>query len=112
MTTEYPRRASRVWWVIGIAGISLIVLASFSFLRARRNQSTLIHIDSNGTTRLGPLPLRNTNLRDAAFTAMGHLGSGTASVSAAKSAKFSDVAATVGAMRQAGITSVTIRATE
>jgi biopolymer transport protein ExbD len=78
-------------------------------MRLHPTRSALINIDSNGTTRLGPLPLRNTNLRDAAFTVVGHLKSSNVSVSAADSAMFSSVVETVAAMNRAGITSIALR---
>jgi L-arabinose isomerase len=55
------------------------------------------------------LPLRNTNLRDAAFTAVSHLNKGTVSVAASGSAKMSDFVKTMDAMQRAGITSFTFR---
>ena len=111
MNVERHHRGTGGWLALAIVCALLFVVAAFVFMRVRPSHSALIKIDSNGTIRLGPLPLRNTNLRDAAFTAVGRLNGGTVSVSAADSTKFSDLAATVTAMRQAGITSVTLHVT-
>jgi len=94
-------------------GALLLALGVFLTMRARSGGSAgsaLIRIDSNGTTRLGPVPLRNTNLRDAAFTAVSHLNKGTVTVAASGSARMSDFVKTVDAMQRAGITSLTFRA--
>ena len=109
MKVEHHWRGIGGW--LALVCSLLLVLAVFCVMRSRRTHFALINIESNGTTRLGPLPLRNTNLRDAAFTAVGRLNSGTVSVSAADSAKFRDLVTTVAAMRQAGITSVTFHVT-
>ncbi len=111
MNIENHSRNAGGWLVLVIVCALILMLATFVALRLRPTHSALINIDSNGTTRLGPLPLRNTNLRDVAFTTVGHLNKGTVSVSAANSAKFADVVATAAAMQQAGITSVTFHVT-
>jgi biopolymer transport protein ExbD len=111
MNVEHHRRGIGGWLGLAIVCALLLALAPFVALHLLPSHSALIKIDSDGTTRLGPLPLRNTNLRDATFTAVGHLNSGAVSLSAADSAKFGDVAATVAAMKQAGITSVTFHVT-
>ena len=86
-------------------------MVAFGVIRSRQFHAVVIKVDSNGTTRLGPLSLRNTNVRDAAFSVVSQLSSGTVAVSAADSAKFQDVVSTFDAMKQAGITSITLRAT-
>jgi biopolymer transport protein ExbD len=111
VNSEHHRHSTGGWLALAVICALLRALGAFTVTRSRLSRASLIKIDSNGTTRLGPLPLANTNLRDAAFTAVGHLNSGTVSVSAASSAKLSDVAATVAAMKQAGVTSVTFRVT-
>ena len=87
----------------------LLMLAALLAMRSRPTGSAVIKIDSNGTSRLGPVSLSNTNVRDVVFTAVAHLHGGTVSVSAAESARMSDFTKTALAMRQAGITSVTVR---
>ncbi len=87
-------------------------MGTFLATRSRSSwsaRSTLLMIDTNGTTRLGPLPLRNTNLRDAAFVAVSHLNKGTVTVSAEETIKFSDLLKTMDAMKWAGITNVMMR---
>ena len=82
MNLEHHRRRTGGWLALAIVCASLLVLAAFVIVRAHPSYSALIKIDSNGTTRLGPLPLRNTNIRDAAFTVLSHLNSrSTVSVS-------------------------------
>src|ERR1043166_8193388 len=101
MNVERYRRGAGGWLALAIVCVSFVMLATFRVMRLRQPHSVMIKIDSNGTTRLGPLSLRNTNVRDAAFTVVGHLNSGTVSVSAANSAKFQDVVSTFDAMKQA-----------
>ena len=109
MNAEHQPRGAGGWLTLAIVGTLLLALAAFVVMRSRPTHSALIKIDSNGTTRLGPLPLRNTNLRDAAFTAVGRLRSSTVLVSVAESAQMSEVVKTLAAMNQAGLTSVTLR---
>jgi len=111
MSIEHDHRSIRGWFALAIVCGLLLALAVFFVTRSRSSRSALITIDSNGTTRFGPLPLRNTNLRSAAFTAVGYLNNGTASLSVAESAKIGDIAANFDAMRKAGITSVTFHVT-
>lgn len=103
MSAEHQRSTGGWWWALAIICAVLFVSVAFLTTRSRPTHSTLISIDSNGTTRLGPLPLRNTNLRDAAFTAVGHLNSSTVRVSVAESVKIADFSKTVLAMQRAGI---------
>jgi len=81
----------------------------FVVIRSPPIHVALIKIDSSGTPRLGPLPLGNTNLRDAAFTVVSHINAGGVSVSVSESGKVSDLVRTLDAMQRAGIKSVTIR---
>ena len=105
-------RGSRGWLPLAAIFVLLLALAGFVLARLRPVRSarfTAITLDSNGTTRLGPLPLSNTNVRDAAFTIVNYLNNGTVAVSAAQSAKMSDLIKTVDAMQRAGVTSVSLR---
>ena len=83
------------------------VVLELSRLRSRR--SSLITLDVTGTTRLGPVPLANTNVRDAVFSAVSRLNNGAVSVCTAHSTPMSNLVETFRAMQQAGLTSVTIR---
>src|SRR6476646_5152524 len=85
MNVERYRRGAGGWLALAIVYMFFVMLATFRVMRLRQPHSVMIKVDSNGTTRLGPLSLSNTNLRDAAFTVVGHLNSGTVSVSAANS---------------------------
>ena len=109
--SERPRGGKRGKLALTMLCALLVVLATFWSIRSTQRNSGIISIDSNGTTRLGPLPLRDKKVRDAAFGVVGHLNSSTVSVSAASSAKFSDVVGTVAAMNRAGITSITFQST-
>ena len=111
MTVEHHRGGAGRWLALSIVCALLLALLAFGVTRLRQSPAVVIKIDSNGTTRLGPLSLANTNVRDAAFSVVSQLSSGTVSVSAANSAKFQDVVATFDAMKQAGITSITLQAT-
>jgi hypothetical protein len=66
-------------------------------------------LDPDGTMRLGTLPLRNTNIRNAALTVVGHLNHGTISFSATGAVTLSNIGGTFQAMHRAGITNVIIR---
>ena len=96
--------------------LALLVVGALVATRSRPRDSAgsagsaRMMIDSNGTTRLGPLPLSNTNLRDAAFIAVSYLNNGTVAVSVAESTKFSDLVRTMDAMKRVGITKVAVRA--
>lgn len=109
MENEEQTRSWGHWKGLLLAFILIAGLATVLVKPRDSSEVVSIRIDSNGTTRIGPLPLHNTNLRDAAFSAVGHLNKGTVPLSVAKSARFSDVAKTVAAMRQSGITSFTLR---
>jgi len=112
MNVEHQRRGTGGWLALATVGALLLVLAAFGMMRLLPNHSAVINIDSNGTTRLGPLPLRSTNLRAAAFTAVGHLSSGTVSVSVSKSLPMSNFVETLRAMNGAGMTSITFRTSQ
>jgi biopolymer transport protein ExbD len=112
MNVEDQPRGAGGWRALTIVCALLLVAGTLIAIRLRPGKSpgsALIKIDSNGTTRLGPLPLQNTNLRDAAFTAVSYLNQGTVSVSAAESTKMGDFVKTLSAMQRAGITSITVR---
>jgi len=109
MNVDHQARGAGHWPVPAIFCALLVLLTAFIAMRSRSTRSALLEIDSKGTTRLGPLPLRNTNLRDAVFTAVAHLNSGTVSVSVAESATMNDFNKTALAMRRAGMTSITVR---
>ena len=114
MNVEPQLRGSQGWLALTIICTLLLALGIYVMMRSQSGNSAgsaLIKIDSNGTTRIGPVPLRNTNFRDAAFTAVSYLNQGTVSVSASGSAKMSDFVKTLDAMQRAGMTSLTFRAT-
>jgi biopolymer transport protein ExbD len=109
MSTEHQQRGAAGWLWLGTVGVLLVASVAFVFLRSSPTGSSLIKIDSNGTTRFGPVPLNNTNIRDAAFRLVKQVNNGTVSVSVEKSTKMSDFVKTVDAMQRVGITSITLR---
>jgi hypothetical protein len=104
-------RGSEIKWSVIFAAVLLLAFMGFRMMRSRPSRSSVFRLDSNGTARLGPVPLANTNLRNAVFTVVSHLNSRTASVSVAQSTSFSNLVETYRAMQRSGITSVTVRTT-
>lgn len=84
-------------------------LGAFTMVRSHSHRSDLMTLDPDGTMRLGAVPLRNTNLRNAALTVVGHLNNGKISLSSTGTITMSNIAGTMQAMQRAGITNVTIR---
>ena len=109
MNAEQKTRSNRPWLALAIVGALFLGLATFVVMRSRPTDSALISIDSNGTTRLGPVPLHNTNLRDSAFAAISRFNQGTVTVSVAESAKMSDLVKTIVALKQSGMKSLRLR---
>ena len=110
MNNSQPSQVSRpwLWWSVAcLVLLSAVVMLSRTGRLPRRATVT---IDTKGTARLGGVfPLQNKTVRDVALTAAGYLNGGTASIVAAESTSFSNLVETFGAMRKAGITSVTLR---
>jgi hypothetical protein len=96
-------------WAVVIVSALLLAFALFGLTRLRSCRSSLITLDATGTTRLGPVPLGNTNVRDAVFSTVSRLNNGAVSVNTADSTPMSNLVETFRAMQQAGLTSVTIR---
>ncbi|HLX69772.1 MAG TPA: hypothetical protein VKV04_09120, partial [Verrucomicrobiae bacterium] len=71
--------------------------------------SNLMTLDPDGTMRLGSVPLRNTNVRDAALMVVGHMNDGTISFSATGAVTLSNIAGTMQEMRRAGVSNIVIR---
>ena len=70
---------SGYWWLLwlGVVVIGLATTMLFFMLSSRTTpgaRRVTITMDSNGTARLGSVPLLTTNIRDGTFTAMGALG--------------------------------------
>lgn len=99
-----PRRL-----ILGIVCALMLGVVAFIVTRPLSPASTQIRIDPDGTTRLGPLPLRNTNIRDAAFTVVSRLNHGAAEVSVANSSNMSELVKTLNALQRAGVTSLRLR---
>jgi biopolymer transport protein ExbD len=91
------------------AALLAVALGALMAVHSHSHRSDLMTLDRDGTMRLGTVPLRNTNVRDAALTVVGHLNNGTVSFSATGAVTLSNIAGTMQAMRRAGITNVTIR---
>ena len=98
-------------WALVFAGFALLALGvgTFVVMRSHAHRSDLMTLDPDGTMLLGSVPLRNTNVRDAALTVVGHLNNGTVSFSSTGAVTLSNLAGTMQAMQRAGITSVVIR---
>lgn len=96
---------------MALVGVVLLALAAGAFMMARSHahRSDLMSIDGDGTMRLGSVPLRNTNVRDAALTVVSHLNNGTVSFSATGTVTLSNIAGTMQEMRRAGISNLVIR---
>jgi hypothetical protein len=64
-------------WHLGMI-FAIVALGAFAVLltssKPVRPKLITISMDTNGTARIGGVPLANTNIRDAAFAAMGVVG--------------------------------------
>ena len=98
-------------WVLALVGVVLLALAvgAFMMARSRSHRSDLMTLDADGTMRLGSVPLRNTNVRDAALTVISHLNNGTISFSSTGAVALSNIAGTMQEMRRAGVSNLVIR---
>lgn len=96
---------------LAIVCVVLLALASGTFMavRSHSHRSDLMSIDGDGTMRMGSVPLRNTNVRDAALTVVSHLNNGTVSFSATGTVTLSNIAGTMQEMRRAGVSNLVIR---
>jgi len=108
MDIERHGTDSGIKWAGAFVGALFAALLVFGIMLSRSHGLRLIRLDAKGTTRLGPVPLANTNVRDAVFTIANHLNNGTVSVSVAQSTPFSNVLETYRAMQRSGLTSVTV----
>ena len=97
-------------WALAILCAALLAMVAFIVVRSHAHRSDLMTLDPDGTMRLGSVPLRNTNIRNAALTVVGHLNDGTISFSSTGPVTLSNFAGTLQAMHRAGVTSVVIRA--
>jgi biopolymer transport protein ExbD len=87
----------------------LLALVGLALAHSHSKQSDIITLDSNGTMRLGTVPLRNTNLRNAALTVVSRLNDGKISFTATGAVTMTNFAEMLGAMHRAGISNVVIR---
>jgi hypothetical protein len=108
MKTEAQTGSLITWYSLLIVFVLIAGLAAFIVIGRQSNRFVAIKIDSKGTTRIGPIPLQNTNLRHVAFTAIGQLNNGVPLISVAKPVQHLELVQTILAMRQAGITSVLV----
>lgn len=92
-----------------IACLLLLVFGVPIIIRSRSIRLTVIKLDSDGDTRFGPVTVRSTNLRNAAFSVVSHFSGSTVTVGVANSTRISNLVESFGAMQQAGMTSVTFR---
>jgi hypothetical protein len=109
MNADNQGRGSGGKWVAIVVSALLLSFVLFELTRLHPRRASLITLDATGTTRLGPVPLANTNVRNAVFSAVSGLNNGAVSVSTANSTPMSNLVETFRAMQQAGLTSVTIR---
>jgi len=109
MDIERHGTGSRIKWAGVFVCALLAALAVFGIMRSGSRGLALIRLDAKGTTQLGPVPLANTNVRDAVFTVASHLNGGTVSVSVAQSTSISNLLETYRAMQRTGLTSVIVR---
>src|SRR5262245_41274400 len=71
------KRTLSTYWPLLLLGIVVAMVVGAFFLMPRHPVlpgGVTIIMDSNGTTRLGRVPLLTTNIRDATFATMGNLG--------------------------------------
>jgi hypothetical protein len=94
---------------LALVCVVLIAVGAFMVVRSHSHRSGLMTLDPDGTMRLGTVPLRNTNVRDAALTVVGHLNNGTISFSSTGTVTLSNFGGTFQALQRAGITNVIIR---
>lgn len=104
-------RGLKVRWAPALVCVVLLGLAlgAFIVVRSHSHRPGLMTLDPDGTMRLGPVPLRNTNVRDAALTVVGHLNNGTVSFSSTGAVTISNIAGTLQAMHRAGVSNIIIR---
>src|SRR5215472_4977399 len=107
MDIERHGAGSGIKWAGVFVRALFAALVVFGIMRS--HGLGLIRLDAKGTTRLGPVPLANTNVRDAVFTVASHLNGGTVSVSVAQSTSISNLLETYRAMQRTGLTSVIVR---
>ena len=107
MKVESYTKTKWVWPASAIVCTLLVAWAAFLLIRSPQRSRATITIDSNGTARLGVLPLHNKTIRHLSLTAIGHLNS-KVSVSAAEGAPLTNVMDMFNAMNRAGITSVVV----
>jgi hypothetical protein len=101
-------RSHKGRWVAALVCVVLLAAGGFMAVRLHSHRSGLMTLDPDGTMRFGSVPLRNTNLRDAALTVVSHLNNGTISLSATGSVTLSNIAGTLQEMHRAGATSIVI----
>lgn len=89
--------------------VVLLGLGAFILVRSHSHRSDLITLDRDGTMRLGTLPLRDTNIRNAALTVVGHLNDGKILLSATGAVTLTNISGMLQTMRRAGISNVIIR---
>jgi hypothetical protein len=108
MKVEY-HRSHKGRWALALVCVVLLALGAFMAVRWHGRRPELMTLDPDGTMRIGTVPLRNTNLRNAAFKVVSHLDNGTVTFSSTGAVTLSNFVGTFQAMQRAGITSVVIR---
>jgi biopolymer transport protein ExbD len=110
MNGEHHRGRVGKWGLAFLCAVlPAMALSAFVLMRSHSHRSDLMTLDSDGTMRLGSVPLRNTNVRDAALTVVSHLNNGTVSFSATGAVTLSNIAGTMQEMRRAGVSNLVIR---
>ena len=110
MNADHHRSHKGRWFVALVCAMLLAAaLGAYMVVRSHSHRSDLMTLDPDGTMRLGTVPLRDTNIRNAALTVVGHLNNGTISFSATGSVTITNIVGTMQAMQRAGITNVIIR---
>ncbi len=96
-------------WALAVVCVVVLAVGAFFVVSSHSHRSNLMTLDPDGTMRLGAVPLRNTNVRDAALMVVGHMNDGTISFSATGAVTLSNIAGTMQEMRRAGVSNIVIR---
>jgi hypothetical protein len=105
-----PRRNIRrvVLWT-GLLALSLLIIAVACQLRASGWPRATITIDTNGSARLGMIPLKNKTVRNLTLRTLARIQSTPVSIEVPRAARFDKVVEVMDVMKGAGITSVVLR---
>jgi hypothetical protein len=108
--SDHPHEPKRwpIWITISAVVVTLFFFGSALLYHRLTTHSTIV-IETNGTARVGIIPLKNKRIRDMTLKGLAHVQSSTASLAVARSAHITDVVDMLNAMNRAGITSVVLK---